>query len=157
MLNPSRTNIVELILPNAPLWVELDPEMMTFRRLARHQLPPVLNSYVTDSIEDGDAGIFLDSASPLEQIVSRIEEHEPTDSRRTTVVALESAMLPREGSVLILADAHQGEAVQSVVLESCGDRAALRETGFRIDGQSYEGPTMAVLFPAIGRTCRVAS
>ncbi|MGE0467890.1 MAG: M1 family metallopeptidase [Nitrospira sp.] len=145
MLNPSRVNIVELVLPTAPLWVELDPEMMMFRRLARHQLPPVLNSYVTDSYKTVMRA-FTDPASPLEQIVSRIEEHEPTDSQRTKVVALEGHVLPREGSVLILADADQGPAVQSVVLESCGDRAALKDTGFRIDGQSYEGPNMAVLF-----------
>jgi aminopeptidase N len=145
MLNPSRTNIVELLLPDAPLWVELDPEMMMFRRLARHQLPPVLNSYVTDSYKTVMRA-FSDLASPLGQIVSRIEEHEPTDSQRTKVVALKGHVLPREGSVLILADADQGQAVQSVVLESCGDRAALKDTGFRIDGQSYEGPNMAVLF-----------
>ncbi len=145
MLNPSHTNIVELVLPNAPLWVELDPEMMIFRRLARHQLPPVLNSYITDSHKTVIRA-FSDTASPLEQIVSRIEEHEPTDSQRTKVVALEGHTLPREGSVLILADADQGQPVQSVVLESCGDRAALKNTGFRIDGQSYEGPNMAVLF-----------
>jgi aminopeptidase N len=145
MLNPSRVNIVELVLPTAPLWVELDPEMMMFRRLARHQLPPVLNSYVTDSYKTVMRA-FSDPASPLGQIVSRIEEHEPTDSQRTKVVALEGHVLPREGSVLILADADQGQAVQSVVLESCGDRAALKDTGFRIDGQSYEGPNMAVLF-----------
>jgi hypothetical protein len=119
--------------------------MMIFRRLARHQLPPVLNSYVTDSHKTVIRA-FSDTASPLEQIVSRIEEHEPTDSQRTKVVALEGHTLPREGSVLILADADQGQLVQSVVLESCGDRAALKNTGFRIDGQSYEGPNMAVLF-----------
>lgn len=145
MLNPSRVNIVELVLPIAPLWVELDPEMMMFRRLARHQLPAVLNSYVTDSSKTVMRA-FSDPASPLEQIVSRIEAHEPTDSQRTKVVALEGHALPREGSVLILADADQGAAIHSVVLESCGDRAALKDTGFRIDGQSYEGPTMAVLF-----------
>ena len=145
MLNPSRTNIVELILPNTPLWVELDPEMMIFRRLARHQLPPVLNSYVTDSHKTV-LRAFSDPASPLEQIVSRIEKHEPTDSPRTKVVVLEGHAIPREGSVLILADADQRQAVQSVVLEACGDRAALKDTGFRIDDQSYEGPTMAVLF-----------
>ncbi|MBX3302756.1 MAG: hypothetical protein KF693_11130 [Nitrospira sp.] len=144
-LDPSRVNIVELILPNKPLWVELDPGMMTFRRIARHQLPPVLNSYVTDPRKTVIRA-YSDAASPLEQIVSRIEDHEPPDSQRTKVTPLEGMALPRDGSVLILADAQQGSAVQSLVQESCGDRAALRDTGFRIDGQRYEGPTMAVLF-----------
>jgi aminopeptidase N len=113
--------------------------------VARHQLPPVLNSYVTDPHKTVIRA-FSDPASPLEQIVSRIEDHEPADSQRTTVSTLEGTALPREGSVLILADARQGSTVQSMVQESCGDRAALKDTGFRIDGQIYDGPKMAVLF-----------
>lgn len=144
-LNPSRISIVELILPNRPLWVELDPGMNTFRRVARHQLPPVLNSYVTDP-HKMVMRAFSDPASPMEQVVSRIEEHDLSDSQRTKMLALEGTALPPDGSVLILADTHQIPAVQSVVQESCGDRAALKETGFRIDGQIYDGPQMAVLF-----------
>jgi len=119
--------------------------MMTFRRMTKHQLPPVLNSYVTDPHKTVMRA-FSDPGSPLEQVVSRLADHDPPASQRTKVLALEGATLPHDGSVLILADAHQSPAVQSLVQESCGDRAALRENGFRIDGQSYEGPTMAVLF-----------
>lgn len=144
-LDPSPATIVELLVPNKPLWVELDPGMMTFRRMARHQLPPVLNSYVTDSYKTVMRA-FSDHGSPLGQIVSRLADHDPPDSPRTKVLALEGATLPQDGSILILADADQIHAVQSLVQESCGDRAALRENGFRIDGQVYEGPTMAVLF-----------
>ena len=62
------------------------------------------------------------------------------------MLALEGATLPQDGSILILTDGDQIHAVQSLVKESCGDRATLRENGFRINGQIYEGPTMAVLF-----------
>jgi aminopeptidase N len=144
-LTPSRVNTVELVVPAMPLWIELDPGMTTFRRVARHQLPPVLNSYVTDPHKTVIRA-FFDPASPLEQIVSRIEDHEPTDSQWTTVSALEGTTLPPDGSVLILTEASQGSTVQSMVQESCGDRAALKETGFRIDGQFYDDPKMAVLF-----------
>lgn len=144
-LNPSRVTIVELLVPNKPLWVELDPEMMTFRRMARHQLPPVLNSYVTDP-QKTVMRAFSDPGSPLEQVVSRLADHDRPDSQRTKVLALEGATLPQDGSILILTDTAKIHAVQALVQESCGDRAALRENGFRIDGQSYEGPTMAVLF-----------
>ena len=144
-LDPSHDNVIELILPNRPLWVELDPGMMTFRRLARYQLPPVLNTYVTDSHKTVMRA-FSGPGSPFEQVVSRIEDHELPDSRKTKVLDLESTAPPHDGSVLILADAHRGLAVQSMVQESCGDRAALRDTGFRIDGQIYDGPKMAVLF-----------
>jgi hypothetical protein len=144
-LDSSKDNVIELILPNKPLWVELDPGMMTFRRVARYQLPPVLNTYVTDSHKTVMRA-FSGPASPFEQVVSRIEDHEQSDSQKTEVLDLESAAPPHDGSVLILADAQQSPAVQSMVQESCGDRAALRDTGFRIDGQVYEGPKMAVLF-----------
>ena len=144
-LAPSRVTIAELLVPNKPLWVELDPGLMTFRRMARHQLPPILNSYVTDP-HKAVVRAFSSSGSPLEQVVSRLADHDSPDSQRTTVSALEGATLPQDGSILILADAHQIHAVQSLVQESCGDRAALRDNGFQIDGQMYEGPTMAVLF-----------
>ena len=145
MLSLSRTSVAEFILPDQPLRVELDPNLMTFRRLTRHQLPPMLNGYVTDPHKTV-ARAFTDPASPLQQIVSRIADHELTGSLRTTVVSLKENSLPHDGSILILAGADQRQAVQSVMQESCGDRIALGERGFQIDGQAYEGPKMAVLF-----------
>ncbi len=144
-LTPTRVNTVELVVPTMPLWIELDPGMTTFRRVDRHQLPPVLNSYVTDPHKTVIRA-FSDPASPLEQIVSRIEDHESPDSQRTTVSALEGTALPPDGSVLMLAEASQGSAIQPMVQESCGDRVALKDAGFRIDGQIYDDPKMAVLF-----------
>jgi aminopeptidase N len=137
--------VAEFILPDQPLRVELDPNLMSFRRLTRHQLPPMLNGYVTDPHKTV-ARAFTDPASPLQQIVSRIADHELTGSLRTTVVSLKENSLPHDGSILILAGADQRQAVQSVMQESCGDRIALGERGFQIDGQAYEGPKMAVLF-----------
>ncbi|CUS37165.1 M1 family metallopeptidase [Candidatus Nitrospira nitrificans] len=144
-LSQSRTNVAELVLPSQPLRVELDPQLMTFRRLTRHQLPPMLNVYVTDPRKTV-VRAFSDPASPLQQVVSRIADHELTGSLRTTVVSFQEHALPHEGSLLVLAGVDQRQAVQSVVQESCGDRVALGERGFRIDGQTYDGPTMAVLF-----------
>ena len=145
MLSPSQTSVAEFLLPDQPLRVELDPDLMTFRRLTRHQLSPMLNSYVTDSYRTV-VRAFSDPASPLQQIVSRIADHEFTGSRKTTVVSLKENSFPRDGSILVLAGAEQRQAVQSVVQESCGDRIALGDRGFEIDGQAYDGPTMAVLF-----------
>ena len=144
-LSRSRTNVAELVLPSQPLRVELDPQLMTFRRLTRHQLPPMLNVYVTDPRKTV-VRAFSDPASPLQQVVSRIADHELTGSLRTTMVSFQEHALPHEGSLLVLAGVDQRQAVQSVVQESCGDRVALGERGFRIDGQTYDGPTMAVLF-----------
>lgn len=145
MLSPSQTSVAEFILPDQPLRVELDPDLMTFRRLTRRQLSPMLNGYVTDQ-QKTVALAFSDPASPLQQIVSRIADHELTGSLRTTVISIKENSLPHDGSILVLAEADQRQAVQSVVKESCGDRIALGERGFQIDGQAYEGPKMAVLF-----------
>jgi aminopeptidase N len=145
MLGPSHTNVAEFVLPDQPLRVELDPDLTTFRRLATHQLPPVLNSYVTDQRKTV-LRAFSDPTSPLQQIVSRIADHEVPASQRTTVLSLEENPFPREGSVLVLAAADQYHAVQPILQESCGDRVVLRDTGFQIDGQAYDGPKMAVLF-----------
>lgn len=144
-LGLSQTSVTEFVLPDQPLRVELDPDLMTFRRLTRHQLPPMLNGYVTDPYKTV-VRAFSDPASPLQQIVSRIADHELMGSLRTTVVSLKDNALPHEGSILVLAGADQRQAVQSVVQESCGDRIALGDRGFQIDGQAYDGLTMAVLF-----------
>ena len=105
----------------------------------------MLNGYVTDPHKTV-VRAFSDPASPLQQIVSRIADHELTGSRQTTVVSLEREFPPPRWINLILAGADQRQAVQSVVQESCGDRIALGERGFQIDGQAYDGPKMAVLF-----------
>ncbi len=145
MLGSSQTSVAEFSLPDQPLKVELDPNLMTFRRLTRHQLPPMLNGYVTDR-QKTVVLAFSDPASPLRQIVSRIADHELTGSLKTTVVSLKDNTLPLDGSILVLAGTDQRQAAQSVVQESCGDRIALGDRGFKIDGQAYDGPNMAVLF-----------
>jgi aminopeptidase N len=145
MLSLSQRSVAEFVLPDQPLRVELDPHMMAFRRFTRRQLPPMLNGYVTDPHKTV-VRAFADPTSPLQQIVSRIADHELTGSLRTTVVSLKENSLPRDGSILILAGPDQRQAVQSVVQESCGDRITLGDRGFQIDGQAYDGPKMAVLF-----------
>ena len=145
MLSLSQTSVAEFVLSDQPLRVELDPDLMTFRRLTRRQLPPMLNGYVTDPHKTV-VRAFSDPASPLQQIVSRIADHELSGSHRTRVVSLKENSLPRDGSILVLAGADQRQAVHSLVQESCGDRIALGESGFQIEGQVYDGPKMAVLF-----------
>ncbi|MHC9062443.1 M1 family metallopeptidase [Nitrospira sp. CMX1] len=144
-LSLSQSSVAEFVLPDQPLRVELDPDLMTFRRLARHQLPPVLNGYVTDP-HKAVLRAFSDAASPLQQVVSRIADHELPGSKRATSIVSEESSLPQEGSVLVLTSAGQPQAVAKLVRDSCGDRVDLRETGFQIDSQAYEGPKMAVLF-----------
>ena len=138
---------IEFVLPLQPLWVKLDPDLMAFRRFARAQLPPMLNSYVTDPHKTV-VQAFPDSTSPLQQVVARIihQEARLPETQKSRVLPVEAGTPPPSGSLLVLAEPDQQRAVQSIVEESCGDLVTLRNTGFQIDGQTHEGPLMAVLF-----------
>jgi len=142
-LSPS--SVAEFVLPDQPLRVELDPDLMTFRRLTRRQLPPMLNGYVTDPHKTV-LRAFSDVASPMQQIISRIADQELPESKRSMSIVSEESALPQKGSVLALTGEGQPQAVSKLVRDSCGDSVDLRATGFQIDGQAYEGPKMAVLF-----------
>ena len=142
-LSPS--SVAEFVLPDQPLRVELDPDLVTFRRLTRRQLPPMLNGYVTDPHKTV-LRAFSDVASPLQQIISRIADQELPESKRSMSIVSEESALPQKGSVLALTGEGQPQAVSKLVRDSCGDSVDLRTTGFQIDGQAYEGPKMAVLF-----------
>ena len=152
-LSPLSNNVVTVTVPDQPKRVQLDPEMMIFRRLTRAQLPPMLNVYVTDRNRTV-VRAFSDPASPLQQVMARIldQESQQPESRRTKVLPIDSTPLPTVGSVLVLAGPEQQKSVQSIVQESCGSLVTLENAGFQIDGQTHDGPTMAALF-----SCRRAN
>ena len=137
-------------LPARPTEVELDPDFMVFRRVARGVLPPVLNHYVTDARRTVLLA-FIDQSntpSPMRDVVARIEaqDSQKPEAERTTIVPLASErLLPREGSVLLLGGPEHRDTIEAMVSPHCGDRVSLTETGFVIDGTSHEGPGMAVL------------
>ena len=145
-LGLSSAHKAELTVQDQPLLVQLDPELMAFRRLARAQLPPMLNGYVTDRHRTV-VKAFTDPASPLQQVVTRITDQETQlpESQRTRVLSIDGRPLPPEGSVLLLAGPDQQKLVQSIVQESCGKLAVLGSEGFQIDGQTHNGQAPAVL------------
>jgi aminopeptidase N len=144
---------VELALPAQPLRVQLDPDLMSFRRLARAQLPPMLNMYVTDRWR-ALIRAFSDAASPLQQVAGRIVSQEAplASEQKTAQIPADAAAMPATGSVLVLATAEYQPTVQALIKESCGKHVALQADGFQIDGRSYEGPGWAVLL-----SCRRAN
>jgi aminopeptidase N len=144
------TESVVVPLPARPIQVELDPDFMVFRRIARDVLPPVLNHYVTDPRRTVVLAYTDQSnaSSPLRDVVARIEAQErekPAGERTTIVLSTSEKLLPREGSVLVLGGPEQRGPIQAVVAPHCGTRVALTDAGFVIDRTSYEGPGMAVL------------
>ncbi|MDH4236992.1 MAG: M1 family aminopeptidase [Nitrospira sp.] len=152
-LGLSSETLVELTVQDQPLFVQLDPNMMAFRRLARAQLPPMLNGYVTDRNRTV-VQAFSDPASPLQQVITRIIDQESPlpQSQRTRIFPVDGTPLPADGSMLLLAGPDQRKPVQSIVQESCGDLVTLGNAGFQIDGQTHDGPAMAALF-----SCRRAN
>jgi hypothetical protein len=146
--NASQT--VTAALPARPLWVELDPDMMVLRRIARRALPPVLNHYVTDT-KRSVLLAFADTPTnphPFREIVKRIEGQESRKSpaERTTVGRLPTtALLPQDGSVLVLAGPESRAAMQKMLAGSCGDHIGFHDNGVIVNGLLYEGPGVAAL------------
>ena len=137
-------------LPFKPLTIELDPEAMVLRRLARRDLPPVLNHYVTDtkrSVMVALAGSDTDS-HPFQDVVKRIKSQDGQKAtvERTVITTLaEKALLPGEGSVLILGSPASRLTLQPLVSTHCGTRVQLRDGGVTVAGKTYDGPGIALV------------
>ncbi len=139
-----------LSLPARPLQVELDPDFMTIRRIARSALSPVLNHYVTDR-HRSVVRAFSDTPaapSPLEEVIQRIaaqDANKPAEERTTILSLPNDGLLPQEGSVLLLGGPESRVALQSIMNKTCGERIALYEQGVIVMGTSHEGPGTATL------------
>jgi len=141
---------ISVTLPARPMAIDLDPEFMTVRRIARQALSPVLNHYVTDrrrsllmAFKDE-----LDHPSPFRDVVTRIETQEqqkPIGERTAIAPLAQSGLLPQEGSVLILGGPESRLVIQSILANHCGERAALNDRGVTVMGTAHEGPGLALL------------
>ncbi|MCS6896756.1 MAG: hypothetical protein NZM29_02190, partial [Nitrospira sp.] len=109
------------------------------------------NGYVTDGTRTVVRAL-AGTDGPFRPILDRIAERESQwpEGRRTNMVST-AEMVPAAGSVLALGIADQRKIIERLFEESCGKLVRLGDEGFSVDGRSYEGPEMAVLF-----TCRRA-
>jgi len=141
---------ISVTLPARPIAIDLDPEFMAFRRIARQSLAPVLNHYVTDR-RRSVLTAFTDEPgqpSPFRDVITRIEvqEQQKQIGERTAIVSVaEGGLLPQEGSVLILGGPEARSGVQSILAVHCGERASLNDRGVTVMGTAYEGPGVALL------------
>lgn len=137
-------------LPFKPLTIELDPEAMVLRRLARRDMPPVLNHYVTDtkrSVILAFGGSDTDS-HPFQDVVKRIrsQDAQKAPGQGTAITTLaENALLPGEGSVLILGGPASRLTLQPLLSTHCGTRLQLRDGGVTVAGKAYDGPGIALV------------
>lgn len=136
-------------LTERPSAVRLDPDYHLFRRLARSEMAPMLNLYVTDALRTVvlHPAVPSDQPGPFDDIVQRIVAQEAAKPgvQRTTVLqpGAGDSHLP-EGSLLVLGDPRQSP-LATKALQYCGDHVRLTDNGFFVEGRTYEGSTMALL------------
>ncbi|MEK6763644.1 MAG: M1 family aminopeptidase [Nitrospirota bacterium] len=146
----SQREMISVTLPARPIAIDLDPEFMAFRRIARQSLSSVLNHYVTDR-RRSVLTAFTDEPghpSPFRDIVARIESQEQRKpvSERTAITPLDKdGLFPQEGSVLVLGGEESRSEIRSIMAKHCGERAVLNDRGVTVMGTSYEGPGLALL------------
>ena len=135
-------------VPERPLAVRLDPGVHLFRRVARSDMAPMLNLYVTDAQRTMVVPPEVSGApGPFSDIVQRIvaqEAAKPSLARTTVVPAGEDSSAVRGGSWLVLGGPQENPAAAAVVRQ-CRDHLRLTDKGFSVDGKVYEGATMALL------------
>jgi aminopeptidase N len=141
---------ISVTLPARPIAIDLDPEFMTVRRVARQSLPPVLNHYVTDRRRSVLTAFTdePDHPSPFRDAVTRIEaqEHQEPIGERTVIASLaQDGLLPQEGSVLVLGGPESRSGIQSILANHCGERATLNDRGVTVMGTAHEEPGLALL------------
>jgi aminopeptidase N len=139
-----------MTLPARPIAIDLDPEFMSVRRIARQSLSPVLNHYVTDRRRSVLTAFRdePDHPSPFRDVVTRIEtqEQQKPIGERTVIVSMpQDGLLPQEGSVLVLGGSESRSGVQAILARHCGERAALTEKGVAVMGTAHEGSGLALL------------
>ncbi|HSF67578.1 MAG TPA: M1 family aminopeptidase [Nitrospiraceae bacterium] len=141
---------ISVTLPARPVTIELDPEFMTFRRIARQSMPPVLNHFVTDR-QRSVLMAFTDEPghpSPFRDVVARIEAQEqqkPIGERAVVGSMALDGLLPQEGSVLILGSSELRSGIRSILANHCGNRVTLSDRGVAVMGVDHEGPELALL------------
>ena len=141
---------ISVTLPARPIAIDLDPEFMTVRRIARQSLSPVLNHYVTDR-RRSVLTAFTDEPShpsPFRDVVARIEtqERQKPIGERTVIASLASdGLLPPEGSVLVLGGPESRQRIQPILAHHCGERVILNDRGVTVMGTVHEGPGLALL------------
>ena len=141
---------LSVTLPARPIAIDLDPEFMTFRRIARQSLSPVLNHYVTDR-RRSVLTAYTDEPghpSPFRDVVTRIEAQEqqrPVGERTVIASMAQDGLLPQEGSVLVLGTPESRSGIQAILANHCGERATLSDSGVTVMGTAHEGPGLALL------------
>ncbi|MFQ5993051.1 MAG: M1 family metallopeptidase [Nitrospiraceae bacterium] len=137
-----------ITVPNRPTSLAIDPDFEIFRRLARVDLPPMLNLFVTDRARSvALPGVIADPQSPYKHIAARLAgERRSSGSTRKpqTVEVSDAEAFKAPGSVLVLGGPAQNLAAGWAV-SGCGNRVTLGADSVTIKGRRYAGSDLALL------------
>ncbi len=146
-VNAAQQDVV-VPLAESPATVRLDPDYHLFRRVARNEMAPMLNLYVTDA----QRTVVLAQPSsgppgPFGDILQRLaaQEAAKADAVRTTVLQPGAGkQVPPPGSLLLLGDPRENP-IAAAAARSCSDHVRFLDGGFSVAGHTYEGAAMALL------------
>lgn len=128
----------------------IDPGFEVFRRLAREELPPMLNLFVTDrerTVVTPSGGTDAER-QPYRELAARATKQDADAPAPITSVDDRQAVSP-DRSVLVLGGPGMN-ALADWAVRGCGNRVQIKPNGFQVNGQRYEGPGMALLV-----SCRI--
>ncbi len=128
-------------VPSTPTSVTLDPEHHRLLRLERNQLPPMLNSWDTDTrrvLIHAKTGSKEEVAS-LKALMQRIQGQSDIERRQS-----DSPDITDEASYLIIGTPAI-ELLESKTLQSCNKDVQVEAGRATILGETYKGPDMAFL------------
>ena len=145
----SADQVFTLSVPARPLSLQVDPDFETFRRLAREQLPPMLNLFVTDQERSmvPPAGGTEAERAPYQDLVARLASEkggQEAGQKPVRAHATDQDAAVARGSVLILGGPGVNRAADWAA-RGCGSGVSLGRDRFTVDGHTYEGPGMALL------------
>jgi aminopeptidase N len=138
--------VVSLPVPAKPVRVEIDPNFEAFRRLDRHEIPPILNQFVTDT----ERFVLLPThgtdveRQPYQELATRFMAQEP----HNTVSTKADHDLRSAGSVLVLGGPGINGAAEWAV-SGCRDQVFLEKNLAIIEGHTYQGPNVAFLISCL--------
>ncbi len=134
-----RDQTVSLWVPATPLRLKLDPEYEAFRRLARSQIPPMLNLWVTDPRHAVAVPQAESDQAPFQAALDRIR------SQQDDVVWLESSVRSTDAQSVLAFGLPSQNGMTANLLRWCGSRIILGEADATIEGTTFSGEDVVVL------------
>ncbi len=136
-----KKQVVNILTPARPTQVLIDPDFMVLRRLTRSQMPPMLNTWVTDARQS----VWLDEKLPPKEREAYQSILQRLQAQGTEPLAKEDLQEGlQDRSYLILGHPLKSDLGQQG-FAGCKDRVEIGNDWISIQGKRYDEPNMAWL------------